>query len=212
MVKIYLIRHGQTVFNAEHKISGQIETELTSLGKEQAQTLAKKLKNKGININSILCSTLKRAKDTAQIISKETKTPIVYDKNLQEFHNGIFEGIKVEDMQKMQFNPPYKTAGFEFSNGADLYAAYSSFDPKYDKLSYPQGETKQQACNRFMTAIKNYLDHNPDIKTLAVVAHGAVIRFMLLKICPETVKEKIKNTEAKIIFYNRNSGTFSPTE
>ena len=212
MVKIYLIRHGQTVFNAEHKIAGQIETELTELGKQQAIDLAKKLQKNGVTFDTILCSTLRRAKDTAKIIANILKTPIVYDKNLQEFSNGIYEGVKVEDLEKMQFNPPYQTAGFEFSNGADLYAAYSSLDPKYDELSYPEGETKQQACERFMTAIKTFLNQNLDIQNLGVVAHGAVIRFMLLKICPETLKEKIKNTEARIVFYDRNKGIFKATE
>jgi len=212
MVKLFLIRHGQTVFNAEHKIAGQIETELTELGKEQAQNFAKELKNKGIVFDAILCSPLKRAKDTAEFIAKEIKTPIIYEADLQEFYNGIFEGIKIEDLQQIQFNPPYKTAGYEFSNGADLYAACSSFDTKYDTFAYPKGETKQQACNRFMNAIKNFLDKNPNIQNLGVVAHGAVIRFMLLKICPETLKEKIKNTEARIVFYDRNKGIFKATE
>lgn len=208
MPKIYLIRHGQTILNVEHKIAGQIETELTELGKQQALDLAQKLKNDEVVFDAILCSDLKRAKDTALIITSIIKAPIIYDVNLREFSNGIYEGIKIKDLQQMQFNPPYQTAGFKFSNGADLYAAYSSFDQCYDELSYPKGETKNVARERFMNAIEKYIINHPNVQNLGVIAHGAVIRFMLLKICPESLKEKIKNAEARIVFYDRNKGIF----
>ena len=208
MTKIYLIRHGQTVLNVEHKIAGQIETELTDLGRQQALDLAQKLKNDAVSFDAILCSDLKRAKETASIIASIIKTPIIYDADLREFSNGIYEGMKVKDLQQMQFSPPYHTAGFEFSNGADLYAAYSSFDKCYDEFAYPQGETKTIARERFMKAIERHIIDHPDIQNLGVVAHGAVIRFMLLKICPEILKEKITNAEVRIVFYDRKDSIF----
>lgn len=210
MQKVYLIRHGETFFNQEHKIAGQIETDLTELGRQQALDCALNLKNQNLKFDAILCSTLKRAKDTAAIIAKIIPAPIIEDADLVEFSNGIYEGTKVEDLQKMRFDPPYQSAGFVFKNGIDLYNAYSSFDPKYDTLSYPKGETKQQARERFMRAIEDYLKAHPNVQNLAVVAHGAVIRFMLLKICPETLKEKIKNAEARIVFFDPKQGFFRP--
>jgi probable phosphoglycerate mutase len=208
MVKIYLIRHGQTMFNVENKIAGQIETDLTELGKKQALELGQKLRSDNIKFDAIISSTLRRAKDTAMIISKEINAPVFYDANLVEFSNGIYEGVVVDELKKMQFNPPYKTAGFEFSNGADLYNAYSSFDDCYNLLSYPNGETKIEARDRFMKAIEKYLIENPNVENLGVVAHGAVIRFMLLKICPDLLKEKIKNAEARVVFYDKKQRIF----
>ena len=209
MTRIYLIRHGQTVFNLMHKIAGQIETDLTELGKKQALDCALNLKNQNIKFDAILCSTLKRAKDTAEIIASVIEAPVFYDDDLKEFSNGVYEGVQVEDLQKMVFNPPYQTGGFEFSSGADLYAAYSSFDAKYDGLSYPKGESKKAACNRFMNAIERYLDAHPNTQNLGVVAHGAVIRFALLKICPESLKEKIKNAEARVVYYGKYRGFYA---
>lgn len=206
MTKIYLIRHGQTAFNEQGIISGQIETDLTELGRRQALEGALKLKNEGAHFDVILCSPLKRAKETAEIIASVLKAPIVFDADLQEFNNGVYEGIKVDELRQMVFDPPYKTAGFEFENGEDLYKAYSSFDEKYDGLCYPEGETKEAARERFMGAIKRYLDAHPKIQNLAVVAHGAVIRFMILKICPETLTEKIKNVEARVVCYDKEKG------
>ncbi len=208
MQKIYLIRHGQTYFNIEGRIAGQIETNLTEIGKKQALDCALNLKNNNVKFDAILCSTLQRAKDTASIIASIIPSPIVENDDCKEFSNGIFEGIKAEDLQKKVFNPPYETSCFKFENGTDLWAAYSSFDPKYDTISYPEGETKAHARNRFMNAIENYIKENPDIQNLAVVAHGAVIRFLLSKVCPETLKEKIKNAETRIIYYDSKKGFF----
>lgn len=206
MQRIYLIRHGQTFFNVEHKIAGQIETDLTEIGQKQVLETANHLKNMGVCFDSILSSPLKRAKDTAQIIASVLQTPIVYDDGLKEFSNGIYEGVKIDDLKTMRFIPPYQTAGYKFVNGCDLYAAYSSFDPKYDTISYPNGETKKEARERFMNTIEHYLNTHPEVKNLGVVAHGAVIRFMLLKVCPEILKEKIKNAEVKTIFYDKIKG------
>ena len=57
-----------------------------------------------------------------------------------------------------------------------------------------------------MNTIEHYLNTHPEVKNLGVVAHGAVIRFMLLKVCPEILKEKIKNAEVKTIFYDKIKG------
>ncbi|MBP5614955.1 MAG: histidine phosphatase family protein [Alphaproteobacteria bacterium] len=209
MTTLYLIRHGQTVANVEHKISGQIETDLTPFGRDQILQTAQNLKSIGVSLDLILCSPLKRTKDSAQIIAEQIPAPIVYDDGLKEFSNGIYEGTKIEDLEQMSFNPPYRTAGYSFSNGTDLMAAYHSFSPKYDTFCYPKGETKLEARERFMNAIQKHLDANSNLQNVAVVAHGGVIRFMLLKICPEVLTEKIKNAEVRMIFYDKDKGFYA---
>lgn len=209
MTTLYLIRHGQTVANVEHKISGQIETDLTPFGRDQILQTAQNLKSIGVSLDLILCSPLKRTKDSAQIIAEQIPAPIVYDDGLKEFSNGIYEGTKIEDLEQMNFNPPYRTAGYSFSNGTDLMAAYHSFSPKYDTFCYPKGETKLEARERFMNAIQKHLDANSNLQNVAVVAHGGVIRFMLLKICPEVLTEKIKNAEVRMIFYDKDKGFYA---
>ena len=209
MTTLYLIRHGQTVANVEHKISGQIETDLTPFGRDQILQTAQNLKSIGVSLDLILCSPLKRTKDSAQIIAEQIPAPIIYDDGLKEFSNGIYEGTKIEDLEQMSFNPPYRTAGYSFSNGTDLMAAYHSFSPKYDTFCYPEGETKLEARERFMNAIQKHLDANSNLQNVAVVAHGGVIRFMLLKICPEVLTEKIKNAEVRMIFYDKDKGFYA---
>ncbi|MBQ1998946.1 MAG: histidine phosphatase family protein, partial [Spirochaetales bacterium] len=58
---LYFARHGQTIWNAENKICGSTDIDLTELGHKQAIELGKKIKNDNLKIDEILCSPLRRA-------------------------------------------------------------------------------------------------------------------------------------------------------
>jgi len=72
-MKIYLVRHGETAFNAEKKYLGQTDCPLTDNGIKQSQLVAEKLKK--FNIDLIYFSPIKRAEQTAQIINKYLEKP-----------------------------------------------------------------------------------------------------------------------------------------
>lgn len=65
---IYLVRHGQTDWNIEHRIQGQTDVPLNATGRAQAVELSEKLSN--FNIQKIISSDLSRAKETAEIINR----------------------------------------------------------------------------------------------------------------------------------------------
>ncbi|MFV0413381.1 MAG: histidine phosphatase family protein, partial [Oscillospiraceae bacterium] len=67
-MKIYVTRHGETVWNFENKLCGSTDIKLTSKGIGQAQALAKTLGGRGIE--AIIASPLKRARQTAQILAQ----------------------------------------------------------------------------------------------------------------------------------------------
>ena len=90
--KIYFVRHGQTVANEHSIISGTNETDLTILGIQQAKDIAYSLIEKKGKINRILSSPLKRATDTAAIISKIIDVPFFVDNRLIEQNFGKFQG------------------------------------------------------------------------------------------------------------------------
>ena len=73
-MKIILVRHGESEFNAKKIISE--DSPLTKKGKLQAEALGKKLKKDKIKINKIYTSNLSRSKETGKIISKIIKVPI----------------------------------------------------------------------------------------------------------------------------------------
>lgn len=102
MPKIYLARHGQDEDNAKGILNGQRDTPLTSLGLEQAQILAKKIKELGLYVDKIFSSPLKRAYKTAEIVAdalvveKPEKLNLLIERDF-----GVMTGQPVKDVERM---------------------------------------------------------------------------------------------------------------
>ena len=96
---IYLVRHGQTDWNLEGRYQGRIDIKLNSKGREQASEIKEKLKE--IKFDKVFSSPLKRALETAQII---TDNDIEIDERLIERCNGELEGkLKSECVNMVDF-------------------------------------------------------------------------------------------------------------
>ena len=97
MGKLFIVRHGQDEDNANGILNGRRNQPLTTLGREQAQTVAKKLHSYKIDI--IYSSPLKRAFETAQIIAaKLKKNDILIHEHLIEREFGILSGKPISDI------------------------------------------------------------------------------------------------------------------
>jgi broad specificity phosphatase PhoE len=94
---IYLVRHGQTEWNVKRIIQGKMDIPLNEVGREQASIIKSELDKEPIDL--IICSPLKRAKETAEIINEGRNIPIIFDDRISERNFGEFEGkvIKVVD-------------------------------------------------------------------------------------------------------------------
>lgn len=86
---LYLMRHGQTVFNVRRKVQGWCDSPLTELGIRQAEIASKYFKNHNIIFDHAYSSTSERACDTLEIV---TDIPYTRLKGLKEWNFGIFEG------------------------------------------------------------------------------------------------------------------------
>lgn len=88
---IYLVRHGQTLFNLRQKTQGRVDSPLTDLGIKQAQATRDYFKDNQITFDHAFCSTQERASDTLEIV---TDHQIEYErlKDLREKSYGIYEG------------------------------------------------------------------------------------------------------------------------
>lgn len=93
-MKLYIVRHGQTDWNANNKIQGQKDTKLNNIGIEQANLLREKFNN--LDIDLIMCSPLRRTKMTAEIMNKDKNLEIIYRDELIERGLGKFEGKSCE--------------------------------------------------------------------------------------------------------------------
>ena len=102
---IYVVRHGETEWNAINKVLGRTDMPLNDKGIKQANEIARSLKDKKIDV--FLCSPLCRARQTADAISKELGIRYEIDDRLIEQDFGSFEGIN-------RFDAEYQKAKREY--------------------------------------------------------------------------------------------------
>ncbi|MDI3313999.1 MAG: histidine phosphatase family protein [Mycobacterium sp.] len=89
--RLVLLRHGQTVFNADTRMQGQLDTELSALGRAQAAVAAEVLGERRPLL--IVSSDLRRAYDTAVMLGERTGLPVRVDRRLRETHLGSWQGL-----------------------------------------------------------------------------------------------------------------------
>lgn len=88
---LYLMRHGQTLFNLQHKIQGWCDAPLTELGIKQAQLAGEYFKENNIVFDHAYSSTSERACDTLEIVT-DYQMPYTRVKGLKEWNFGVYEG------------------------------------------------------------------------------------------------------------------------
>jgi broad specificity phosphatase PhoE len=89
--QVWLIRHGETEWNQEHRIQGWTDIPLNENGRQQAESLARHLE--GMSIERIIVSDLKRAAKTASILQQTLGCPLSTDQRLRERKLGPSEGM-----------------------------------------------------------------------------------------------------------------------
>ena len=95
-MELYIVRHGQTVWNKERKLQGSTDIMLNEEGIRLAKLTGEGLKN--IFFDKIYSSPLKRAYDTACYIRGDRNIPIVKDERIRELCFGDLEGRNMDEM------------------------------------------------------------------------------------------------------------------
>lgn len=151
-MQILLIRHGESEGDILRVHEGRADFELTRKGKMQAEAMAKWL-NEYFEIGKIYSSTLKRAKQTAELLSKETKVEIDFRDGLMEFNNGLLAGLSREEANKKYPRIP------------DLPVHKSVYDM----------ESMLEFRHRADYILSVILSENNMDSTIAIVSHGRMI-------------------------------------
>ena len=89
--RLVMLRHGQTEYNAGSRMQGQLDTELSDLGREQAAAAAEVLAKRQPLL--IVSSDLRRALDTAVALGERSGQPVLVDTRLRETHLGDWQGM-----------------------------------------------------------------------------------------------------------------------
>ncbi|WP_312277822.1 2,3-diphosphoglycerate-dependent phosphoglycerate mutase GpmB [Kosakonia cowanii] len=89
MLQVYLVRHGETLWNAERRIQGQSDSPLTDKGETQARQVAERAK--ALGITHIITSDLGRTRRTAEIIADICGCDVTLEPRLRELNMGVLE-------------------------------------------------------------------------------------------------------------------------
>lgn len=161
---IYIIRHGETVWNAKNLLQGSTDIELNEYGRAVAGETGENLED--VHFDKIYSSPLIRAYETACLIRGHRNIPIIRDERLKELCFGINEG---KDFKKLL---------------EDENSPFHYFFKQPDQYRAPEhGETLEHICERaaeFMTEVIE-----PQVKNLErvmIVAHGAMNKALMCHI------------------------------
>lgn len=203
----YLARHGQTEWNVEHRIQGQLDSFLTSEGKQQASQLAAQCRE--LNITQVLTSSLGRAVQTANICAEQLNITVKPVPGFEERHFGIWQGKLVSEV-----------------NG-DLN--YNEITSQITDCKPEQGESAKELLARFTKALTNQLQ-TANNETFLIVSHGDILRSFMAQFSQPLLSEvslseaslskasskkalstgyDYKNAQLITMIYDQETGTFS---
>ena len=98
LTRILAIRHGETAWNVDTRIQGQLDIPLNDTGRWQAHRLALAVAEE--NLDAIYASDLLRAYETAQAVASGSGREIVTDAGLRERGFGVFEGMTFKEIEQ----------------------------------------------------------------------------------------------------------------
>ena len=193
-MEIYIVRHGETIWNADKRIQGRADIELNTNGRELAGITGKALED--VDFDRIYASPLIRAYETACLLRGYRNIPIIRDERLKELSFGVFEGASFPE-KLADLDHPFH----HFFKHPELYVAP------------PEGETLEELCIRaqsFMAEIIEPLEESVD--RIMIVAHGAFNKGIMSHIKEHDISEfwsggLQKNCNIIIIKYENNRYT-----
>jgi probable phosphoglycerate mutase len=158
MTEILLIRHGETAWNAEKRLQGQIDIPLNEEGQRQAAALARALA--GEAVDAIISSDLRRAHSTAQAVAEALGLTLQTDADLRERCFGAFEGLLYTEME---------------ARYPQAYAQWRARDPH---ARYPNGERRAETLAEFSQRGVAAVSRIADVyrgRRIVIVSHGGIL-------------------------------------
>ena len=174
MTKIILVRHGESLGNAVHRLLGHTNLDLSELGYRQAECTAGALAKE--KIDAIYSSDLLRAYNTALPHAKMRGLEVASKTCFREINIGDWDGMLVCEV-KEKYGDMYER---------DWLGDYGNF-------RFPDGESTVEAGERFYLGVQKIAKENEG-KTVLIAAHAAVIRSFFAKVLglsPSEIAQKL---------------------
>jgi probable phosphoglycerate mutase len=152
--RLCIVRHGETAWNAEHRVQGQLDVPLNAVGLAQAHAAAKVLSRE--KFDAIYSSDLSRARQTAAPTAALLSMEVALDPALRERHYGIFERLTYAEV-KIRFPQDY--------------ARFEAREPDYN---FQTGESLKDFSARSIAVISRIAKQHEG-QSVLVFTHGGVL-------------------------------------
>ncbi|MFJ7732958.1 histidine phosphatase family protein [Lysinibacillus sp. NPDC097231] len=168
MTTFYLVRHGKTMWNKEHRMQGWLDSPLSEEGILQAEKLREHLKD--FSFAAAFCSSSGRAKETMHILVGDRQLPIHYEDDLREIFLGEWQGKTVEDIMA--------------TNRFD-YEIYKNYPAQYVATHTESfGAVTERAMFTLKKIAQQYHDDN-----VLIVSHSVTIKCILNAILGQSIAQ-----------------------
>jgi 2,3-bisphosphoglycerate-dependent phosphoglycerate mutase len=154
VTRLIAVRHGETAWNVEARLQGQLDVALNEAGRMQACRLAEALADDAPD--AIVSSDLARARDTARAVAERAGLPLATDAGLRERHFGLFQGHSYAEVERRW---PEESARWRRRE--------AGYGPE-------GGETLQQFYDRCVATATRLAQAHAG-RTLLLVSHGGVL-------------------------------------
>ncbi len=159
MGRLYLVRHGETEWNAQGRLTGHTDVGLSDWGRQQARAVAQRLS--GVTFDAAYSSDLSRTAETARIIlAQQPEVTLNSTPQLRERHYGVFEGLTVAERQ---------------ARYPDMFAASVTNDLDFAPTD---GETLVQVGARMAAFVAGLRERHLE-ETVLIAGHGGSLRATL---------------------------------
>ena len=161
-MRLYIIRHGQSDWNASGRIQGQLDTQLSEKGFKQIECVAQRLST--VQFDAAYSSPLTRARLTAEAILHGSDVELQLDDRLKELAFGVWEGKSLEEIQETD------------AENWDWYRLDMS------RMRIPGADNYANRMQEARTFYEMLLEKYPGQENVLMVSHGAFIRCFLAEI------------------------------
>ena len=160
-MRLILIRHGRTEWNAEARVQGRTDIPLDAVGRAQAQSIAKRLSS--IPLKAIYTSPLLRAAETAQEIAAYHACSVNRIAEMTEINFGAWEGKTAQELEKQ----------------------YAALWQDWNWILHPEtcremgAESADDILMRVLNGLDQMLSEQPEDATVALISHTMPIKLLV---------------------------------
>lgn len=161
-MQIVLVRHGATDWNLEHRCQGSSDRELSEVGVLQAEQIGSMLRHE--SVQAIYASNLRRARQTAQLISRHHNLPVLTEADVRELDHGELEGLTFHQIK-------------------DKYGDFlTRWRSEPADLQVPGGEKLADVAERTWKGLNQIVERHSEAKNIFVVSHNFPIVSIVCRI------------------------------